>query len=196
MRAFLAGLAFLLFPGIAWSGDMSPSDMAAGSMHAEHMAKMAAAAAASSQPKEPGQAAFAALAEIVAILDRDPATDWSKVDIEALRQHLIDMNNVTLGAEVAASPAPGGMRFAVTGAPAVEASIRRMVTAHAATMSGTRGWSYAVDTIDHGAALTVTTSEPNDIVKLKALSFIGIMTIGMHHQAHHLMIASGHNPHR
>ena len=37
-------------------------------------------------PSEPGQSAFAAIQEIVAMLDSDPETDWSKVDIEALRQ--------------------------------------------------------------------------------------------------------------
>jgi len=40
----------------------------------------------------PGQDAFGAIQEIVQILDADPKTDWSKVDLEALRQHLIDMD--------------------------------------------------------------------------------------------------------
>ena len=56
-----------------------------------------------SGPREPGQVAFAANQEVVAILASDPATDWSKVDIEALRQHLIDMNSVTLRARVIVS---------------------------------------------------------------------------------------------
>ena len=50
-------------------------------------------------PMLPGQDAFGAIQEIVHILDADPKTDWSKVDLEALRQHLIDMNEVTLHAE-------------------------------------------------------------------------------------------------
>ena len=37
-----------------------------------------------------GHDAFGAIQEIVQILDADPNTDWSKVDLEALRQHLID----------------------------------------------------------------------------------------------------------
>ena len=41
-------------------------------------------------PAEPGQGAFAAMQEIVAILEADPTTDWSKVDLPALRQHLAD----------------------------------------------------------------------------------------------------------
>ena len=47
----------------------------------------------------PGQAAFGAIEEIVQKLEADPATDWSKVNIGALREHLIDMNEVTLRAD-------------------------------------------------------------------------------------------------
>ena len=47
-----------------------------------------------STPRMVGQDAFGAIREIVRILDADPKTDWSKVDLEALRQHLIDMNEV------------------------------------------------------------------------------------------------------
>lgn len=47
------------------------------------------------QPTLPGQDAFGTIQEIVQILQSDPTTDWSKVNISALRQHLIDMNEVT-----------------------------------------------------------------------------------------------------
>ena len=187
MRARLAVFAVLLFSGAAFAADTQPT-VSAGSKHSEHMAAMAA----SSLPKESGQSAFAALAEIVAMLDADPATDWSKVNIESLRQHLIDMNNVTLGADVVATQIANGMRFAVTGTSAVQASIRRMVTAHVATMDGVRGWHFQVEDIEHGSALTTIVTEPKDIVKLNAIGFIGLLTVGMHHQAHHMAIASGH----
>ncbi|MFX5914869.1 hypothetical protein ABTE45_18800, partial [Acinetobacter baumannii] len=61
---------------------------------------MTAQPASGLMPTQPGQSAFAAILEIVALLEADPATDWSKVNIEALRQHLIDMDNVTLRADV------------------------------------------------------------------------------------------------
>ena len=48
-----------------------------------------------SVPTMPGQDAFGAIQEIVRILEADPKTDWSKVNLEALRQHLIDMKDVT-----------------------------------------------------------------------------------------------------
>ena len=43
-----------------------------------------------------------------------------------------------------------------------------------------------------GAALVVTGADPDRIM---ALGFIGVMTVGMHHQAHHLALATGHSPH-
>jgi hypothetical protein len=154
-------------------------------IHAHHMAGM---------PTEAGQGAFAAIQEIVELLEADPATDWSKVDIEALRRHLIDMDNVTLRADVKAEPVDGGMRFTVTGAGPVKDSIQRMVAAHAATMDGVDGWKFAASQTDDGAVLTVL-APARDAAKLRGLGFIGVMTRGMHHQMHHLMIARGDKPH-
>ena len=145
-------------------------------------------------PTQPGQGAFAAIQEIVEILAADPNTDWSKVDIEALRQHLIDMNNVTLHAAVTNEPIEGGMTFIVTGDGPVRDSIRRMVTAHAATMNGAGGWQFAAATTADGANLTVKPPAA-ELPRLKGLGFIGVLALGMHHQMHHLMIARGENPH-
>lgn len=159
-------------------------------MHHDHMMMSHAPARAS----EPGESAFAAIQEIVEILEADPKTDWSKVDIEALRRHLVDMNNVTLYADLRGEPIEDGLRFVVTGVGPVIDSIRRMTLAHAATMNGVGGWSYQAEPIDGGAALTVKVPA-KDLPKLKALGFIGVMTRGMHHQMHHLMIARGESPH-
>lgn len=145
-------------------------------------------------PSQPGQGAFAAIQEIVAILDSNPKTDWSKVNIDALRQHLVDMNNVTIAANVKSIPIDDGMRFEVTGDGQVRESIRRMTTAHAMTMNGVQGWRLEAAEIDGGAALTVHAPAP-DQNKLRGLGFFGVLTLGMHHQMHHLMIAQGGNPH-
>ena len=45
------------------------------------------------------------------MLEADPNTDWSKVNVEALRQHLIDMDHVTMRSEVAQRVVPGGFRW-------------------------------------------------------------------------------------
>lgn len=155
----------------------------------------AAEADLSDRAREPGQSAFAAIQEIVSMLDSDPKTDWSKVDIDGLRRHLVDMNNVTLYAEVAASPVQNGISFTVTGNEAVRESIRRMVTAHAQTMSGANSMTILSEDHPEGAIMTVTVADPGDLVKLKGLGFFGVMTLGVHHQKHHLMIATGRAPH-
>ncbi len=142
-------------------------------------------------PTEPGQGAFAAIQEIVAMLAADPKTDWSKVNIEKLRKHLVDMSNVTLYARATAEPVANGVRFTVTGDGPVRDSIHRMVPRHAKMMDGSGGWHYAAVNRPDGAVLTVTVSDPKDLPKLKALGFIGVMALGMHHQRHHMMIATG-----
>ena len=149
---------------------------------------------ASGAPKEAGQSAFAAIQEIVLILRADPQTDWSKVNVEALRQHLIDMNNVTLSAQVKTEATPQSVKFIVTGAGDVAGSIQRMVLAHADAMNGANGWTLQGEKIADGAILTVSASAP-ELAKAKALGFIGTMTEGMHHQEHHLALARGVDPH-
>ncbi len=146
-------------------------------------------------PSEPGQSAFASIQEIVQILDADPQTDWSRVDIPGLRRHLIDMSNVTLYAAVETEPVDDGFRFIVTGEGTVRDSIRRMVIAHAETMNGIRGFEYEAEETPDGAILTVHAVKPSDLEMLVGLGFIGVMTLGAHHQEHHLAIASGKSPH-
>ena len=145
--------------------------------------------------REPGQSAFAAIQEIVDFVAADPATDWSRVNIDALRRHLIDMDNVTLSANVMASPVEGGMRYVVTGTGAVRESVARLVRAHAETMDEENGMRISAEDHPDGAVMTVIANDPADLPTLGGLGFIGIMTLGAHHQEHHLMIARGEGPH-
>jgi hypothetical protein len=184
MKSFLVGIALTLLIPVAANGQtMDHSKM----MHDKPMA--------GDLPKETGQSAFAAIQEIVDKLSADPATDWSKVDIEALRQHLIDMNNVTLGAVVDAKHSDSSTTFVVSGDGPVRNSIRRMVVAHAATRNGLDGWKITAEATDTGAVLTITPPDPAAMIKLRAIGFIGFMTLGMHHQEHHWMLAKGMSPH-
>lgn len=73
------------------------------------------------------------------ILEADPKTDWSRVDIDALRQPLTDMRNVTLTAEARPVTVEGGLRFVVTGTSDIKPSICRMLLAHAKIMNGVGG---------------------------------------------------------
>jgi hypothetical protein len=148
----------------------------------------------STQPTQVGQSAFAAIQEIVAILEKDPKTDWSKVNIEGLRQHLIDMDNVTLRSDVTSTAVPNGIKYSVSGTGETVQSIKRMIKAHAVTMDGINDWHFTADETPNGANLTVAVPAA-DQKKLNGLGFIGVMTRGMHHQQHHLALASGVNPH-
>ncbi|MYM55042.1 hypothetical protein GR167_06985 [Rhodobacteraceae bacterium GS-10] len=149
-----------------------------------------------SGPREPGQSAFAAIQEIVNLLMADPGTDWDQVNIDGLRDHLVDMDNVTLHAAVKTERIEGGARFTVTSPdPAVAASITRMISAHAGTMDGVTGWRMTSMPLDTGAEMEVTGDAGED-AKIRALGFFGVMSFGMHHQAHHLALATGHNPHQ
>ena len=68
------------------------------------------------------QAAFTDIQEIVEILEADPATNWSNVNIEAPRQHLIDMHNVAPHADAKNEPVEGGTRFIVSGSGQIKES--------------------------------------------------------------------------
>ena len=151
--------------------------------------------AASTTPTMPGQDAFGAIQEIVQILDADPKTDWSKVDLEALRQHLIDMNEVTLRADAAPKQIDGGLEIAVTGNGRTLVAIQRMVPAWARMMNGQHGWTAKADTLPNGELLTVTATDPKEIEHIRGLGFIGLLVSGSMHQPHHLAMARGEFEH-
>jgi hypothetical protein len=145
-------------------------------------------------PLLPGQDAFGAVQEIVRILEADPATDWSKVNLEGLRQHLIDMNEVTLHAEVQSRVAPAGLVMEVTGGERTEAAIRRMVVPHTAELNRLPEWTATAENIPSGIRLTVLAKSPDDaktVARIRGLGFIGLLAQGAHHQAHHLAMARG-----
>lgn len=193
MKHLLLGAFLVTVPAEAMAqqtGMMHQPGMAHGSH--EDPAPIEATAVAT----EPGQGAFAAIQEIAGILAADESTDWSKVDLEALRQHLIDMDNVTLRASVTSASTDGGMIFRIAGDGEVRDSILRMVTAHATTMNGVGGFTYKATPNSDGASLIAKAENPDDLEKLKGLGFIGVMTLGAHHQAHHIAIARGQGSHQ
>jgi len=138
----------------------------------------------------PGQDAFGAIQEVVRILEADPATDWSKVNIGALRQHLIDMNEVTLHAAAEERALEDGIDIAVTAEGRTLDAINRMVPAHVYELK-TLGWNARTEDLPNGVRLVVQSSDPKEVTKVKALGFMGIMVHGAHHQQHHLMMAKG-----
>jgi hypothetical protein len=141
-------------------------------------------------PTLPGQDAFGAIQEVVRILESDPTTDWSKVNIAALREHLVDMNEVTLRARAETRVMNNGVAIAITGEGRTLDAIRRMVPAHVHELREI-GFDAVTGELPNGVMLTVTASAAQPLTKLKALGFMGLMVQGGHHQPHHLMMAKG-----
>ena len=160
-----------------------PSHGSGADMHAQHMQMML-----------PGQDAFGAIAEIVRVLDADPATDWAKVDLERLRQHLIDMHEVVLRSAVKRASVPGGLAMEITGTGRTEQAIHSMVVPHATELDRTPSLSAKTEPIAGGVRLTVVAKKADDaktVARIRGLGFAGLLTEGAHHQAHHLAMAKG-----
>ena len=184
-RSYLAAIAAMA--GLALTSVAATAQHAAHSAHQQGMS-------ASTAPTLPGQDAFGAIQEIVGLLEADPTTDWSKVNIGALRNHLVDMHEVTINALAVERSLANGVQITVTGQGRTRGSIQRMVPAHAKELVAL-GWAARTALLPNGVKLTVTSDDPMTAVKLKALGFAGIMVQGGHHQPHHLMMAKGQFSH-
>ena len=163
-----------------------------GAMHG--MQPMQHRPATTGAPAMPGQDAFGAIAEVVQMLDADPTTDWSKVDLERLRQHLIDMNEVVLRAQVKQTPVSGGLVMDVTGSGRTEQAIRAMLIPHAAELDRMPSFAARTELIPGGVRLTVTARTAEDakaVTQLRGLGFVGLLTVGAHHGPHHVAMARG-----
>jgi len=151
-------------------------------------------------PTSAGNAAFGAISEIVRMLEADPHTDWSKVNVEALRQHLIDMDHVTMHSEVAQRSVPGGIQMDVTGSGRTMAAIRRMAVSHSKMLDQSAEYHAVAKEIPGGARIEVTAKDAANaglVARIRGLGFAGIMTEGDHHARHHLALARGDAlPHR
>src|SRR5512145_146537 len=122
-RRHYLGLALLLM--IATGAVLAASASADDKSHMDHAQHMHGSDAV--VPTHPGQEAFGAIQEIVRILEADPKTDWSKVNIGALREHLIDMDEVTMRARASERMLGNGIEITVTGEGRTLDAIKRMV---------------------------------------------------------------------
>ncbi len=147
-------------------------------------------------PTQGGQATFAALIEIVGLLEEDAGTDWGAVDINGLRDHLLDMHHLMIDTNATQTVIDDRtIRFDIQGSPVSLRSIQRMVPAHAAFIEQSRGWAFVIESKDYGATLTISVEDTEALDKLTALGFYGFMSLDSHHQAHHYQMALGHSSH-
>ena len=161
----------------------------------DHVAMQGGASQPSAVLTEPGQGAFAALSEVVAVLEADPATDWSRVDLDGLRAHLVDMDLLATRATVRTERLPDGLRAVATGDAETVGALGRMVPAHAGQLAMDDRWNVQGEATAEGAVLTVTSDDPATVARIHGLGFFGLMASQDHHRDHHLAIAKGGSPH-
>ncbi len=149
------------------------------------------------QLHEAGNDAFGTIQEVINQLINDPLTDWEKVNLEALRIHLLDMQDMTVNIEVISQQAiDNGMVAVVRPTTARSAkSLAKVFAAHPAQLQRETGWTMAIDLQDGQYSLTTTSTTPGDVNKIRGLGYIGLMAYGNHHQPHHWAMATGSNPH-
>lgn len=139
-------------------------------------------------PTQTGQSAFASIAEIVAIPEDNPDAQWSDVSIDALRSHLVDMDQLALSALVATTQIDEQtIQFHITSEGNTLRAIQFMLPTHAQMVRESSNWEIVAVRESDGVQLTIRTGSSEAFIKFEALGFFGFMTIG----AHHLQIAKG-----
>ena len=142
---------------------------------------------------EPGNDIFGTIQEVIKKLEADPNTDWKQVNLEALRQHLLDMKAFTEEVTVISKqPITDGVEIRVR--PNTERAaeaLKRVFSMHPAMVKKEKGWDMDVKEDGSSWIVTCTASKPSEINKIRALGYIGLLTEGAHHQRHHWMIATG-----
>ncbi len=182
-------------PGQMQLGQMPQGQMPQGAMPHDGMHQMHHSMGGGAM--QPGQGAFGAMAEVVRTLESDPDTDWSKVNMEVLRQHLIDMDEVVLHSSVRATQVPAGLSIDITGTGRTAQSIRAMLIPHTAELDAMPAWSAKVEPIPDGVRMIVVARDPADaktVARIRGLGFAGLLVQGGHHGPHHLAMAKGEMP--
>ena len=105
------------------------------------------------------------------------------------------MDNVTTKASVERTVDKLVVTFLITGDEVATASIQRMVLAHSPMLQQSSDWSVIAQEQEGGAKMMIQVSSEDDLNQVLGLGFFGVMTIGAHHQQHHLMVATGQSPH-
>lgn len=146
--------------------------------------------------QEPGHAIFGTVQEAIRALEADPDTDWSTVDLDRLRRHLLDMHQVAVNVEVVRKePIEHGLRLLVRPEEQAAGALARVLASHPRMLRHGTGWQMEVQEQENGYLLHVTDPEGEEGAKIRGLGYIGLLAYGSHHQHHHWMMARGANAH-
>lgn len=163
--------------------------------HSGHAGHVMAEPGTSGVLSEPGDGSFAAITEIVAMLSAVPGTDWTRVNIDGLREHLVDMNQLVVGASVRSELLPNGLEMRIDTAGRAGDAASRMVPAHAPFLAAETGWASEVTSEGDEIVWTVTAADAGAFARIQALGFFGLMATGDHHRMHHMAMARGEAAH-
>lgn len=189
--AVLAALVFIAATGVEGVGAQIRSDccedpfsdLGVQRHHHDSPAKVAS--------RSVGQDAIAAIQEVVGLLLADPNTDWSRVSINRLRQHLVDLDEVMLRAVAEEREIDRGLEIRVSGpAPTLEA-LARVVPVHVEAMGEFRGWKMDVEKLESAVQLTLVASGVGEQEVIRAMGFFGLMASGVHRPHQLLGVARG-----
>ncbi len=143
---------------------------------------------------ESGNDIFGAIQEVIIQLEQNPNTDWSQVDLEALRQHLLDMKAFTEEVEVLSqTPIDQGIELHVK--PQSDLAIKALTNVlgkHPSMLKSEMGWDMVSFQKDGHWVITCTTDKEEEVAKIRGLGYIGLLAAGAHHQLHHWMVATNH----
>jgi len=148
----------------------------------------------SSPLTEAGNDVFGTIQEVISKLNADPTTDWSNVNIEALRSHLVDMYEMMINV-ISQEPIKNGLsvKLEAIGSRAFQA-LKRVLSAHPMMLEQESGWKMDVVMANGLYYITATTTNPSEVDKIRGLGYVGLMAYGNHHQPHHWAMAKGSNP--
>jgi len=141
----------------------------------------------------PGNQIFGAIKETITALEQDPNTNWEQVKLEALRQHLLDMKAFTEEVEVLEKqPIEQGVELQVKpSTKRAKVALKRVLSMHPMMLKKEKGWTMQSDRENGMWIITCTSTNSNEVPKIRALGYIGLLAAGAHHQHHHWMIATG-----
>ncbi len=146
---------------------------------------------------EAGNDIFGTIQEVIANLNANTDTDWDKVNIEALKEHLLDMRDMTVNVEVISqNRIKNGSEILImpTNKRSIQA-MKRVLSAHPAQLKKEINWQMRVQKQGNKYLLTTTTDKTAEVNKIVGLGYIGLMAYGNHHQPHHWLMATGGSPH-
>lgn len=150
----------------------------------------------SENPVSAGPFVFAELSRVIDILERDHDTNWDQVDLDVLRDHLIDMELVFSQARSTTEIEGTTIKFSVTSVdPEVFRAAREMATAHGRFLPSSSGYVWKTQATEDVVVIEISAATFDLATKAAALGFFGLLTLDDHHSFHHEMMARGFAAH-